>query len=60
MLILLQLKANGMRRVTVSEFKGSRMVNIREYWTNDEGKVLPGKKVCISLQSQHVLLQARG
>ena len=32
------------RRVTVSEFKGKSMVNIREYYQND-GEWLPGKKV---------------
>ena len=47
-----QLDADGnqyweisrMRRVTISDFKGKRMVNIREYYEKD-GKDLPGKKV---------------
>ena len=33
-----------MRRITISEFKGKRMVNIREYYEKD-GQDLPGKKV---------------
>ena len=33
-----------MRRVTISEFKGKRMVGIREYYEQG-GKILPGKKV---------------
>lgn len=33
-----------MRRVAISEFKGKRMVNIREFYEKD-GKDLPGKKV---------------
>lgn len=33
-----------MRRVTISNFKGRNMVNIREYYEKD-GEELPGKKV---------------
>lgn len=33
-----------MRRITVSSFRGKRMVNIREYYEKD-GQELPGKKV---------------
>jgi len=29
----------------VQEFKGTRMINIREYYEK-EGEMLPGKKVC--------------
>ncbi|XP_059622232.1 RNA polymerase II transcriptional coactivator [Phlebotomus argentipes] len=32
-----------MRWVSVSEFRGRKMVNIREYYERD-GKILPGKK----------------
>ena len=33
-----------MRRVTLSEFKGKQLINVREYYEKD-GKDLPGKKV---------------
>lgn len=38
-----QLSKN--RRVTVNEFKGKYMVNLREYYLKDD-EMLPGKKVC--------------
>ena len=34
------------RRVTVSEFKGKPLVNVREYYQKGE-EWLPGKKVCV-------------
>ncbi len=36
---------SGKRRIGVQEFKGTRMINIREYYEK-EGEMLPGKKVC--------------
>ena len=42
--IFLQLNDKGTRRITVNEFKGKWMVNVREYYEKD-GKMLPGKKV---------------
>jgi hypothetical protein len=42
----IQLKANGTRRVTVSDFKGQTLVSIREYYEDKEsGQMKPGKKV---------------
>jgi hypothetical protein len=35
---------NNERRVTVSRFKGKARVDIREYYTNEDGAVLPGRK----------------
>lgn len=40
-----QLKANGTRRVTISDFKGKTLVSIREYYVDDGGDMRPGKKV---------------
>ena len=39
-----ELNTKGTRRVSITEFKGNKMVNIREYYEKD-GKMLPGKKV---------------
>lgn len=33
------------RRVTVNEYRGKYMINLREYFSKD-GQMLPGKKVC--------------
>lgn len=44
---------SGLRRVTISEFRGKSMVNIREYYEKD-GQELPGKKVRTS--SFHYIL----
>jgi hypothetical protein len=41
---LSNLQLSAKRRVTVSEFKGSTFVNIREYYDAD-GEMRPGKKV---------------
>jgi hypothetical protein len=43
-----------MRRITISEFKGMSMVNIREYYEQN-GKSLPGKKVslCAMFEAGH-------
>lgn len=40
------------RRVTVSDFKGKQLVNVREYYLKDD-EWLPGKKVCISAFVRH-------
>lgn len=33
------------RRIGSSKFKGSTLVNIREYYTTPDGELRPGKKV---------------
>lgn len=40
-----EFQLSGSRRIQISEFKGKRMVSIREYYQKD-GEYLPGKKVC--------------
>lgn len=41
---LICVQLSGKRRVQISEFKGTTMVGVREYYEKD-GKTLPGKKV---------------
>lgn len=36
---------SGKRRLQLSEFKGTTMVGVREFYEKD-GEALPGKKVC--------------
>ncbi|CAK9298777.1 unnamed protein product [Gordionus sp. m RMFG-2023] len=38
------MQLGRMRYISVSEWKGKSMVNIREYYTNDAGEMKPGKK----------------
>ncbi|KAF2647242.1 hypothetical protein K491DRAFT_723609 [Lophiostoma macrostomum CBS 122681] len=53
------LNAKGLRRVNVTEFKGKHLVNIREYWTNDAGDVLPGKKgISLNIEQYNALVAA--
>ncbi|KAF2011939.1 hypothetical protein BU24DRAFT_396607 [Aaosphaeria arxii CBS 175.79] len=53
------LKSNEMRRVTVSNFKGSTLVQIRDYFKGDGDQVLPGKKgIALTLDQYNVLVQA--
>lgn len=47
------------RRVGISEFKGTRLVNIREYYQNAGGEFLPGKKgISLSIEQYRALLAA--
>ncbi|XDG04160.1 hypothetical protein ABKA04_003775 [Annulohypoxylon sp. FPYF3050] len=49
----------GTRRVTLSEFKGKTLVNIREYYTDASGSVKPGKKgISLSLEQYDKLVEA--
>ncbi|PVH95609.1 PC4-domain-containing protein [Periconia macrospinosa] len=53
------LKANGTRRVTISDFKGKTLINIREYYEDDGGNMRPGKKgISLSIEQYNALLAA--
>lgn len=38
------LKIGKMRYVSVRDFKGKVLIDIREYWMNQDGDMKPGKK----------------
>ncbi|KAF9733417.1 hypothetical protein PMIN02_008851 [Paraphaeosphaeria minitans] len=54
------LKANGTRRVTVSDFKGQTLVSIREYYEDKaDGLMKPGKKgISLPVDQYNALLAA--
>ncbi|KAL1609480.1 hypothetical protein SLS59_000985 [Nothophoma quercina] len=53
------LNHSGKRRMTVSDFKSTTLVSIREYWTNDAGELKPGKKgISLSIEQYNALLAA--
>ncbi len=39
-----QIEIDGKKKMTLSQFKGQWYVGVREYWTNPNNEVLPGKK----------------
>ncbi|KFY75860.1 hypothetical protein V498_09893 [Pseudogymnoascus sp. VKM F-4517 (FW-2822)] len=46
------------RRIGISEFKGTRLINIREYYQNPAGDFLPGKKgISLPLDQYKALLK---
>jgi uridine kinase len=54
-----QIKSNGTRRVTVSEFKNQTLISIREYYKDDSGKMRPGKKgIALTMEQYNNLLAA--
>lgn len=49
----------NMRKVTISEFKGKTLVNIREYYRDPSGEEKPGKKgISLSLDQWKALAKA--
>ncbi|KAI9725559.1 MAG: hypothetical protein M1828_003047 [Chrysothrix sp. TS-e1954] len=52
------LNGSGTRRITVSEFKGKTMINIREFYGKDGAK-LPGKKgISLPIDQWQMLINA--
>ena len=41
------LQLSATRRVGISEFKGTTLINIREYYNDAAGDLKPGKKVSV-------------
>ncbi|CAI6335367.1 unnamed protein product [Periconia digitata] len=53
------IKANGTRRVTVSDFKGKTLVSIREYYEDAGGDMKPGKKgIALTIDQYNAFLAA--
>lgn len=41
---VLWFQIGKMRYVNVRDFKGKVLIDIREYWMNQDGEMMPGKK----------------
>jgi len=55
----LSSSAKNHRRANISVFKNTVLVNIREYYENSEGELLPGKKgISLSIDQYNHLLRA--
>ncbi|KAH8696967.1 transcriptional Coactivator p15-domain-containing protein [Phaeosphaeriaceae sp. PMI808] len=53
------LNASGKRRVIVDEFRDNPLINVREFWTNEEGEFKPGKKgISLTIDQYNMLLAA--
>lgn len=49
-----------LRKISVSEFKGRKFVNIREYYTDDAGDLKPGKRgIALQYDQWHNLLDVK-
>ncbi|KAH8671004.1 transcriptional Coactivator p15-domain-containing protein [Xylariales sp. PMI_506] len=47
------------RRIGISKFKGQVFINIREYWSDNNGDLKPGKKgISLSIDQYNAFLQA--